>query len=202
MEEWNKTIDRKYKNSIKRSLIVPIFPTTAEDRISDYLKQVGYKIVSTYPDLVATRIYSRSINQPCPPYSNSILNVRFIKENDQTRVEINYRINSLSPWEKAFYFTEIKDLQTALNCEMPIHRSTTKVLWMIFFIYLAIGCLGIGGIGILGGLLAVRVLPLVTGYPKYHWINGVTAFVITILLYTIEFLYLHKLSSPSKVFIA
>jgi hypothetical protein len=149
--------------------------------------------------LVAERIYSRLINQTCPPYNNSILIIKFIKENSQTRVEINYRINSLSPWEKAFYFTEIKDLQTALESKVSIKRSTMKILWIGYLIDLAIGIVGIGGVAYLGFLQAGKVLPIITGYPQNHWVNGVTAFVITMMIYNIEFLYFYKLSAHPRL---
>lgn len=181
-KEWKNYLEGKFKNSIRRSIIITIFKSTAEERITDYLTQVGYKIISTDPDLVAIRAYNRSVNQTCPPYNNSIVFFRFTRENGQTKVDINYRISSMLPWEKAFYFTEIKDLKTALNNDSPVKRTTSKILWIGFLITIAISIVGFGGLGLLGCLLIfgiVKVLSNVTDYPDFHWMNiSIAIFII------------------------
>lgn len=200
MEEWNNSIDRHYKNSIKRTLIVPVNKSVAQQRITAYLLQVGYKIISSEPILTAERLYNRWLVR-CPPYNNSVLNVRFKEDNQQTKIEINYSINSMLPWEKAFWFTEIKDLLTALNSDRPVNRTTKKILLIGRLIYIAIA-LGSGGLILIGFILAfgiMFILPNVTGYPQDHWVNGSIAAFVVILLYVVVFLYIYSRVRHSKV---
>ena len=89
------------------------------------------------------------------------------------------------PWERKFYQTEIRDIERALNSESPFKCTTNKILWIgsLAGIFMGFGFCVLIFLGFLLAFGIMKILPAITGYPEYYWINGSIAAFLVIMLF-------------------
>jgi hypothetical protein len=192
--------NRKYRHSIKRSVISPNFPDTIEERAKEYLVQVGYEIISSDTVLVARRTYTRNN----PVHVDALVTLKFMRDNGQTRIDIDYRTVTMFPWEIAYYFAELKEIKAALTNDLPVTRKpATRAILLVSCLVGFIAAIVIGvGVALTGAYCVIgimKILPFITHSPEQSRINLVIAMFITVLLFCAIFSYFYLRYRRSKI---